>query len=390
MDREEKNETANQKSNYNAYAGTAKCANCHRNIYDEYIRTSHFQTSQIANENNVKGSFEPGTNRYFYNPLLYVEMEKKNENLFQTVYFKGVPKKSEHFDITIGASIKGQSYMFWKTNKLFQMPITYFSFARQWVNSPGYPNKVQFNRPITSRCLECHATYAELITTPHSETEEFDRNRLLLGIGCEKCHGPSFKHVLYEEHHLNDKGGKFVINPKIFSRQQNLDLCALCHGGRLEKSRPSFSFISGDKLPDFFKIDTSKINPAEISNIDVHGNQYGLLRASKCFMLTETLNCNTCHKPHENERGNIALFSQRCMQCHNKEHGIFCTLKTTKTDLLSNCIDCHMPVQPSKAIVLFSSGNDIPKAASFRSHFISIYKAQTEIFLKQKITKPSK
>ncbi len=383
VDREEKKLSANQAINYNSFAGSAKCANCHQNIYDQYVQTSHFQTSQIANEKNVKGSFAPGTNRYVYNPLLYIEMEQKNNSLFQTAFYKGMRKISERFDITIGASIKGQSYMFWKKNKLFQMPITYFTFANQWVNSPGYPNKVQFNRPITSRCLECHTTYAEIIPGSDSETEEFGRNRLVLGIGCEKCHGPSMMHVSYEEHHLNEKKGKFVINPSKFSRQQSLDLCALCHGGRLEKSQPSFSFISGDKLSNFFKLDSANINASELANIDVHGNQYGLLKLSKCFRQTAILNCNTCHKSHENERGNVALFSQRCMLCHNKEHDNFCTIKFPQAVLKSNCIDCHMPVQPSRAIVLFSSGKEAPKAATFRSHFISIDKSQTEIFLKQ-------
>ena len=41
--------------------------------------------------------------------------------------------------------------------------------------------------------------------------------------------------------------------------------------------------------------------------------------------------------------------------------------------ITKNCIDCHMPAQPSKAITIFLEGEEVPRASFVRSHFIGIY-----------------
>ncbi len=279
-------------------------------------------------------------------------------------------------DIIIGSGAMGQSFLSWKNNQLFQLPVTYFSAAHEWSNSPGYPNKPVFNRQITSRCLECHMTYADIISPQGTEPEKFDRRKMIYGVDCEKCHGPAANHVAFQSQNPANLTAKYIINPAKLSRQQNLDLCASCHGGRLQKTRPSFEFQVGDTLSNFYKPDTTTPDP---NKIDVHGNQYGLLRASKCFKNSETLTCNSCHGAHQNERGQIATFSQRCMTCHTTDHNNFCKLASTiGPSIKTNCIDCHMPVKPSRAIAVFLPGEKAPTAALIRSHFISIYPDETK------------
>lgn len=372
------NAVAETNDKFSRFAGAASCAGCHQKIYESHIRTGHFLTSQPANDTSVKGSFEPGKNTYHYNPQLYIAMEKRNSGLFQVVYYKGVEKKQLPFDIVFGSGGKGQSFGYWLQNGLFQLPITYFTVADQWSNSPGFPDKVQFDRPITSRCLECHVTYADQISAPDDRDEKFDPAKMILGVDCEKCHGPAKAHVEFQTKYPAEKIGKYIINPATFSRQQKLDMCALCHGGNIKKIKPSFSFLPGDTLSHFFNSDTLNQAKVNFGTVDAHGNQYGLLQSSKCFQQSATMTCNTCHSPHEKERGNKSIFSQRCMSCHNSDHGNFCSLKAPADLLQKNCIDCHMPARPSQSIVIFSTGSDVPKAALFRSHFISIYPDETK------------
>jgi hypothetical protein len=151
----------------------------------------------------------------------------------------------------------------------------------------------------------------------------------------------------------------------------------LCHGGRLQKTKPSFSFVSGDSLAAYFAIDSTLPDP---ENIDVHGNQLGLLRSSKCFRMS-SLTCTTCHNPHENERGKTALFSSRCMTCHSPAHGPVCKLSKTMGSVINqNCIDCHMPLKASRSITELLPGDSKPTAALIRSHYIAIYPEETKLF----------
>ena len=168
----------------------------------------------------------------------------------------------------------------------------------------------------------------------------------------------------------------------MLSRQQNLDLCALCHGGRLHKTKPSFEFIAGDTLKNYFVKDT--VSP-DTKSMDVHGNQYGLLNESKCFRMSSTLTCVTCHNPHENERGKVELFSQRCMTCRNKEHGTFCKINPALfSSIKSNCIDCHMPRQASSAITVLLPGGVAPTAALIRTHLIKVYPDESSKTIERK------
>lgn len=365
-------------SNYANYAGSEKCISCHKAIYDTHIHTAHFLTSGIASEKNITGSFDSGKNTFTYSSGDVMQMEKHPSGFFQAAYINGVERKSQRFDIVIGSGTKGQSYATWADNKLMQLPITYFTSAHAWSNSPGYPDKIAFNRPITSRCLECHATFAEKIGPQNNGPEAFNPNRMILGVDCEKCHGPALEHVTYQTEHPEDKKGKFIINPAAFTRQQSLDMCTLCHGGRLQKTKPSFGFTAGNKLSNYFLIDTTAKN---VDNIDVHGNQFGLMAASKCFIKSGTLTCNNCHNTHENEKGKGAIFSERCMSCHNTQHGngVVCKMTSSLGNTISKkCVDCHMPELPSMAIAVLLQGSNMPTPAYMHTHLIKAYPEATK------------
>ncbi len=380
---QEKVDTAayTRKISFEKFAGSATCAKCHKDIFAKHIKTGHYLTSQPALEKFVLGSFKPGKNEYNYSPLTKVVMEKRDSGLFQVVYQRGEEKYALHFDIVTGSGAKGQSYLYWRKNRLFQMPVTYYSAANQWSNSPGFPDKVVLNRPITSRCLECHATYAEVISPPGKEPEEFDHSKMLFGVDCEKCHGPGAEHVEFQSSNSADTMGKYILNPASFTRQQNLDLCGLCHGGALEKLKPSFEYVAGEPLSNYFKEKNISNATPMYDNVDVHGNQLGLLKASKCFTASD-LTCNNCHNAHENERGKTAIFSQRCMTCHQPGHDNFCTIKSVpQASLTANCIDCHMPARKSQAITLLLPGATVPTAASVRSHFIAVYPQEVKNFV---------
>jgi hypothetical protein len=200
--------------------------------------------------------------------------------------------------------------------------------------------------------------------------EEFDHNRIILGVECEKCHGPGAMHVEFQSKNPGVREAKFIINPGKLPRERILDLCALCHGGKLTKTKPSFSFQPGDTLSNYFSPQSPLVNA---NNIDVHGNQLGLLSFSKCFKLSN-LTCMNCHNIHENENGQIKVFSQRCMNCHSEGHGKICKMTASIGPAITqNCIDCHMPKQPSHAVTVFLQGEQFPTPVMMRTHYVKVY-----------------
>jgi hypothetical protein len=361
----------------NTYAGSEACANCHKNIYESHIRTAHFLTSQPASAKTIKGKFEIGKNQFVFDESNSIFNENRDSGFYQVHYINGKEKKARRFDISVGSGTKGQTYLYWWKDTLFQLPLTYFTATDQWCNSPGYPGRVSFGRPVTARCLECHTTYAYSTAVANAQFEKFDHN-ILYGVDCEKCHGAAAQHVQFQTQNPGIKTAKYIINPAKFSRKQNLDLCILCHGGRLQKIREPFSYQSGDSLSNYFKADTTTKNAADI---DVHGNQYGLLAASKCFQNSQ-MTCESCHNPHANDAGQKALYSQRCLSCHNEHAQPICKMTARIGTVISeNCIDCHMPLQPSKAIAVLFQGQNTATSATMRTHFIKIYPEETKKML---------
>ncbi|HET9824723.1 MAG TPA: multiheme c-type cytochrome [Chitinophagaceae bacterium] len=362
--------------NFKKYAGSTACAECHKEIYEKHLHTEHHLTSAPSTENNILGSFEPGKNVFAFDPTTNVTMEKRDSGFYQVEYVNGAEVRKGKFDIVVGSGRKGQSYLNWVNNRLVQLPITYFSPAAQWSNSPGYnPHKVMFYRPITSRCLECHSTYFEKISDPSKQLEEFDHTKIIYAVDCEKCHGPSAAHVEFHTKNPAVKEARFVVNPGKLPRQRLLDLCALCHGGSLKKIKASFEFQAGDTISNYFTFNPTNPN---IANIDVHGNQLGLLSLSKCF-ISSNLTCISCHNTHENENGKIQVFSQRCMACHSDGHGKSCKMTSSiGPSITQNCIDCHMPKQPSHAVAVYLQGADAPTPALMRTHYITIYPGETQ------------
>jgi hypothetical protein len=362
------------------YAGSQTCINCHKDIYTEHIQTAHYLSSTVANAQSIKGSFKTGSNTFEYNRFMKVVMEKKDNKFYQSAYAGNTEYQSELFDIVIGSARKGQTYLYWQGDELFQLPVSYYTPLKSWCNSPGYVlNFIYFGRPISARCLECHSTYAKA-TQLEDSSAAFDKETIIYGIDCERCHGPAAQHVEYHTMHPKDTIAKFIINVKYLTRAQRLDACALCHSGIRKEIKPAFSFTVGDKLDEYslpnYNIDSSLW-------LDVHGNQYGLLTASKCFKMSN-MDCSSCHDVHKEEINEPKVFSSRCMQCHNRESHNFCTLTTLPASTLTNnCIDCHMPLEPSKKIFLEMADKDQSTPDLVRTHRIAIYADETKKYIEQ-------
>lgn len=290
-----------------------ECGSCHRRIASSFSATAHANASRLATAASILGPFDGKRNTLLTRlPGVYFRMEERAGVFYQTG-FEGGRSHTERFDLVIGSGRRGQSYLYWRDGLLFQLPVSYHVGSRRWINSPGYEDgKVHFGRGIPPQCMDCHASRFRLEQVAARVRYADD---YLLGIGCGKCHGEAVRH-------------EQIVRPS------GIDLCARCHSG-LEEERPP--------------------------EPDVHGNQVGLLRASRCFQRSGSMTCTTCHDVHRVER-DLGALSARCGACHGIQE---CPRAAALGENgRARCVECHMPVLPSKVI----------EVQTYRTHRIAVYR----------------
>lgn len=358
------------------YTGDYACVGCHKEQSLPYQHTSHHLTSQLATPQSILGLQHAASDKLVISdpakdpsqPGLSFTIAPKGDKFYETAVTGWPPDlqiRSEPLDLVTGSGTRGQTYLYWQEDKLFELPVSYWTEGHRWINSPGYENgSADFSRPINPGCLECHATYIQALSDDPS-TNQFDRQSLIVGISCETCHGPGAAHVAKQQAeplHVHDAS---ILNPATFSRDRQIDGCALCHGGlQRQEIQPAFSYVPGEPLSRFFK----PLPGPLADHPDVHGNQVGLLEQSKCFLASPRMNCSTCHDVHAPEQA-ATSYSAKCLTCHQWQS---CgESKRLGHSIVSNCIDCHMPVQPTNVIVSETAGKEA--RAEMRTHWIKIY-----------------
>lgn len=352
------------------FVGARACRACHQQKHDGFIHTAHHNTSGLVDRSSVRGTFvephnviRPGAEN------LSFAMIERDGRYFQKLQFADWSMDFP-LDVFTGSAKAGQSFLYWHNDALFQNYISYVTGPDEWTPSPGYSRtQIECSRVIRIACLECHVTYIEQKQRPNL----YHRDTAIWGISCERCHGPGRDHVQYHQHHPDEKSSQFITLPRDLPRERQLDICGQCHAGSFALIGPAFSFRPGDELDKFHKLR----NPGFQGVGSIHtSNQLTRLRMSKCFQESD-MTCTSCHDPHENQRGNTAVFTQRCQTCHQPEHcGMSQELGQRVSD---NCIACHMPMGDNEGMTLQLSRGTF--SVQMIDHFIRVDPEATDAYL---------
>ncbi len=345
------------------FAGSASCSSCHKEISDSYAHTNHYKTSEAFSYSNFKKLVKATHKEVAYANAQTVSIEEIDGSVFQTLYAGGKKLQSERLDLTFGSGEKAQTFIYWKDNEMYQLPLTYLAEKEMWTNSPGFPaDQPYYTRIIPGRCMECHASYAyaaKVQTGPLELREKFSPGTIVFGIDCERCHGPAKQHVEFHQSHPEEKQATHIVPVKLLTRQQQLDMCATCHSGDPLSLQSVFKFRPGDTLSKYYMYFTGSTGEP-----DVHGKQMQLLAMSKCFQQS-TLTCMTCHDTHR--QSNRAMLVQQCISCHKEQqHPPGITMGQ------QDCITCHMPMRASKSLDFKSLRGDNVEYM-LRTHRIAVY-----------------
>jgi hypothetical protein len=281
--------------------------------------------------------------------------------------------RTEQIALVFGSGRKGQTYLYWRGDQLFELPVSYWTSLDRWVNSPGYVDgTADFDRGINPRCLECHSTFFQEVAKPQTGYH-YDRANFVLGISCERCHGAGAEHVRM---HTAGSGANAAASaattasdsaakmpPVGIERDRQIDVCAQCHGGIGTGVTPAFSFKPGAPLASYISLQS---DPR--ARVDVHGNQVALLEKSRCFQSSPSMTCSTCHELHAPER-EAASYSAKCLTCH--QTSACPTFSKMPHQAVTNCIDCHMPLQSSTSLAVDLEDERV--AVKVRTHWIWAY-----------------
>ncbi|MBS1818148.1 MAG: hypothetical protein JSU08_09480 [Acidobacteria bacterium] len=352
------------------YAGAEACVRCHPRHARHFASTAHALTSSWPTAGTIKAPATRGANVVRL-AADRVEVTLDADGYFQTAtpVSPGRQPRRERIDLVTGSGRHGQSFIWRRGDELFQLPLSYWTEAARWAPSPGFTGAdARFDRAITPLCLDCHATYV----ASTSRADRFDLSTALLGVTCEKCHGPGAAHVAARSSRPAARLAidADVVNPATLSREQRVDLCAYCHGGT--PLTGPFTFRAGDPVGPSRQASqaTAAGTPpgnASVVALDSHGQQAPALQMSRCYQAS-TMTCETCHDVHETQR-DLAAMSKKCQACHAPQAcGLYATRGRT---IATQCVDCHMPVQASSGI---STGSDTSRVQPrIRSHVIRVY-----------------
>ncbi len=357
------------------YVDVEACASCHAQRVAAFKSTSHFHACREPKDGDMPPGFMPGQGEYqARDPHLKFESGYANGRFTQTAIRSNASpphRSTAKIDLMYGTGNGDQIYFTWKEDRLFELPVAWLFPFKRWGEQPFDPyGPSNFARTTTPRCLECHNTWIGHI--PGSENQ-YDRSNMILGVTCEKCHGPGHRHVEFHQRHPDATSGNFIVKPRQLPRDRQMDLCGQCHSSAPQRRGPAFSYRPGEPLEQYFRPARNKYQEN-----DHVADQVRYLREGKCFQHSESMNCVTCHDPHRSQTSaeKTQAAQQACLHCHQ---GNDCHERDRlPAAVREDCINCHMPRFTRIQVFFHFNGDRYVPVIRPRQHRIAIEPTATQ------------
>ncbi len=338
------------------YVGYKQCAECHAARVAECEPTSHFQTCRVPNSERMPASFSStnAEDRTLSLPDTDVVFEsfERDGRYFQKASREGATTGTHStIDLVYGAkTVSDEVYLSWHADdSMWELPVAWIYKNNCWGAAGFDPQQGgDYARPLTVRCFECHTTWFEHVPGTIST---YRREDALLGVTCERCHGPGKDHVQFHRANPQEKKASHILFPGKLERERLIEVCTQCHSNAVNFKGPANSFQPGEKLEDHYRTVYPKF-----SESDRVANQIVALRQSKCFQKSE-MTCITCHDPHLTDKAPHGMtMTDACTQCHQPDA---CKQRPSlPTAVADKCVECHMR-RYAKINVNFAQEDDL-------------------------------
>ncbi len=320
------------------YVGPLVCAECHKDRVAECLPTSHFRTCRPPDFSMLPRGFLPENARFKQNnnPIEF-ETQKRGQELVQATlepFANGTRRIESSIDLIYGANpISDEVYLSWRPDgSMWELPIAWVYATDCW-GASGFDRDAVGDRArqLTLRCFECHNTWFQHIP---GTANVYRHEDMILGVTCERCHGPGNEHVTFHQKHPTETTSHGILYPGGLPRERLIEVCTQCHGNAIRHKGPALAYRPGEELEKHYRT----VEPPYTEDDHV-ANQIGNLRKSKCFQQSE-MSCITCHDPHLTGSPIGNHFQDSCLNCHS---ATACPEQPRlPLAVCDKCVECHM------------------------------------------------
>ena len=192
-----------------------------------------------------------------------------------------------------------------------------------------------------SQCAECHNTRLKKIYD--AATDSYHTTMAGISVGCEACHGPLEKHLVWQREHPKTVAHDPTVAP--LSPVRMMGMCGSCHSRNTDLTG---DFVPGDSFYDHYSLET--LDPAgrwyPDGQIKDEDYEFAPYLGSKMYQAGVTcIECHTRDVTKPQLKGN-----DLCMKCHNGGYPKAPVIDPVGhghhklADKGGECVGCHMPV----------------------------------------------
>ncbi len=371
-------EPASPAPTFEDFVGSEVCAECHKEQYDLWRRSTHGRAGGPATPETVIGRFDSTTLQF--RDARVTPFVDANDVYRFTVEQTAFAPKAFRVDYVVGGGhlLGGGTQTYFSRFPDGTVRFLPFDFirkenlwfgetrhARGWVPiseelaltdlSEWPPARILGEQRDFENCQQCHGSQIQTRYDP--AVKKYVTRFKSLAINCESCHGPGKKHVeLARSGEMFNRRDIGMVALSTLSKDASLAVCFRCHA---LKDALEPGDLPGANLLRHYSLKFPMLgeNPYHPDGrVRAFGYQQNHLY-SDCY-LNGSMTCVDCHDPHAqtyrdvNGRELVGRFDNgQCTGCHaSKAEPLTAHTRHKPDSPGSLCTSCHMPYLQHQAM----------------------------------------
>lgn len=317
------------------YVGDQQCVSCHGDQQSDWTGSHHDWAMKEPKDSNILGDFS--------NQALKIDgvdyfFSKKNGSYYVHVRENGLENSYKIWK-TFGFWPLQQYLVKGENGEVHTLRVSWNSEEKKWYHQylgekiapKDWLHWTKGGQRWNTMCADCHST--DVRKNYDVEADQFSTTYKTMNVGCEACHGPGSKHIIWAQDPQTDEKGIF----KPVEQTAIINQCGPCHSRRSklrDQVLPWEDFHQNHILqnlsPDFYEVD---------GQIKEEDYVLGSFLSSKMFH--EGVKCTDCHNPHSlklKAKGN-----NLCLSCHEPKYDKEEHHHHPISSVGAECVNCHMP-----------------------------------------------